>query len=43
MRKIIITSKIPVTKEELQTLAIKYPTMTVKQFIELMNSKCNWR
>lgn len=42
MRKIIIANKVTVTKEELQALASKYPNMTVKQLIELMNSKCNW-
>ena len=41
--KIIIANKVTVTREELQTLASKYPNMTVKQLIELMNSKCNWR
>lgn len=43
MRKIIITSKVTVTRKELQALANKYPNMTIKQFIELVNSNCNWR
>lgn len=31
------------TPEVLNYLASKYPNMTVKRLIELMNSKCNWR
>ncbi len=30
------------TPEVLNYLASKYPNMTVKQLIELINSKCNW-